>query len=127
MWAMAMVSSSSVFQSPADQTIATPQTPPRTPVKSQPVAASASAYEVRLPSHTGVVVGWHRAGALTQGVQGASVRRFEDGPSSSPLSPSQTFTSPKTSSTKLAYVVYQGREVGVFHTWCIILICYTYK
>lgn len=81
-----------------------PSTPPRTNPKT---------YEVASPSRTGNVPTWPLAGHLTQGVPGAHVHRGADdirvrGGPRSPRKP-----------RSVAYVVFQGLEIGVFNDWYV--------
>ncbi|KZP12480.1 hypothetical protein FIBSPDRAFT_961317 [Athelia psychrophila] len=78
---------------------------PSTPPNPKPSPGSPTSYHVASPSRIGAVDNWHTAGNLTQGVPGARVRRT-----------AAAVASPKKPKAK-AYVVYQGRDIGVFTKW----------
>lgn len=78
-----------------------------------PVCTDASTprkYNVTSPSRTGNVETWPLAGSLTQGVQGAHVKRSDREHGS--VSHQRL--------SKIAYVIFQGREVGIFDSWYVL-------
>ncbi|KAJ7027966.1 hypothetical protein C8F04DRAFT_1266359 [Mycena alexandri] len=76
----------------AQSTPSTPQTGPQ--------------YKYTSPTATGRIVSWFQAGALTQGVQGASVRTVRGHPSRS-----------RSTRKAAAYTIFFGGEIGVFASW----------
>ncbi|KAJ7034647.1 hypothetical protein C8F04DRAFT_1182926 [Mycena alexandri] len=76
----------------AQSTPSTPQTGPQ--------------YKYTSPTATGRTVSWFQAGALTQGVQGASVRTVRGHPSRS-----------RSTRKAAAYTIFFGGEIGVFASW----------
>ncbi|KAJ7752279.1 hypothetical protein B0H16DRAFT_1723625 [Mycena metata] len=85
-----------------------PVTPPRArQVQSTPSTPQTGAqYEYTSPTATGRTLSWFQAGALTQGVPGASVRTVRGHPSRS-----------HSTRRAAAYAVFFGGEIGVFTSW----------
>ncbi|KAJ7436532.1 hypothetical protein B0H11DRAFT_2255529 [Mycena galericulata] len=96
--------------SPPGRRPATPRTPsPRPPrlTAETPTSSSLQAstiYHFYSPTKRGVTTEWSVAGAATQGVPGAHVTAESSGQK-------------KKGGTKKAYVVFCGRQCGVFRTW----------
>lgn len=106
-----MVSLSRPFSdSSADIPLAVVRSRPSTPPNPKPSPGSPTSYRVASPSRIGVIDNWHTAGNLTQGVPGAHVRR-----TAAPVA------LPKKPKAK-AYVVYQGRAIGVFTQWYVLVL-----
>lgn len=106
-----MVSLSCPFSdSSADIPLAVVHSRPSTPPNPKPSPGSPTSYHVASPSRIGAVDNWHTAGNLTQGVPGARVRRT-----------AAAVASPKKPKAK-AYVVYQGRDIGVFTKWYVLVL-----
>ncbi|KAJ7694251.1 hypothetical protein B0H17DRAFT_1199498 [Mycena rosella] len=82
------------------------QSMPSTPRTASLSSATCTRYVVNSPTKTGTTVSWFEAGALTQGVAGASVH-----------STSKHRSGTRRKAPAAAYVVFFGAEISVFHSW----------